>query len=166
MYRTKSNKDGEFNKFPKGETVFPKDRKTSHLFWALVFQPALTSAEQGAEPTAHSAAVRRQRKPLDCAVFCNSRTTDFPFTAIALPITPQASKRAINVFSMALYQAYVINYSPMPIISQVIATLFCPANCRKGGKGEGGRWGRRLLAPSWILHTMESVCSAGSEKGP
>lgn len=120
--------------------MLPKDRKTLHLFWALLSQPTLTSTEQSTETTTHSTAVRRQRKPLDCAVFCKGGTTGFPSTAIALPITPQDSKRAINVFSMALYQAYVINYSPVPIISQVIATHFCPANCRKGGKGEGGRW--------------------------
>lgn len=106
----------------------------------------LTSAEQGAEPTAHSAPVRSQRKPLDCAVFCKGGTTGFSSTAIALPTTPQNSKRTVNVFSMALYQAYVINYSPMLIISQVIATLFCPANCRKGGKGEGGRWGETSIS--------------------
>lgn len=90
--------------------------------------------------TAHSPAVRRQRKPLGCAVFCKGGTTGFPSTAIALSTTPQDLKRAINVFSVAFYQAYVINYSPVPIISQVIATLFCPANCRKGGGGEGGGW--------------------------
>lgn len=126
--------------------MFPKDRKTSHLFWALVSQPTLTSAEQGAEPTAYSTAVRRQRKPLDCALFCKGGTTGFPSTALALPTTPQDSKRAINVFNMALYQAYVINYSPVLIISQVIATLFCPANCRKGGKREGGRWGETPIS--------------------
>lgn len=83
---------------------------------------------------------------MGCAVFCKGRTTGFPSAAITLPTTPQDSKWTINVFSMALYQAYAINYSPVPIISQVIAPLFCPANCTKGGRGEGGRQGEMPIS--------------------
>lgn len=95
---------------------------------------------------AHSVAVRRQRKLSVCAVFYKGGTTGFPSAAIALPTTPQDSKWAINVFSMALYQAYATNYSPVPIISQAIAPLFCPANCTKGGRGEGGRRGETPIS--------------------
>lgn len=64
------------------------------------------------------------------------RNSRLPLRSHLPPTAPQGSKWAINVFSMALYQAYAINYSPVPIISQVIAPLFCPANCTKGGRGE------------------------------
>lgn len=106
---------------------------------------------------AHSVAVRRQRKLLGCAVFFKGGTTGFPSAAITLRTTLQDSKWAINVFSMALYQACAINYSPVPIISQVIGPLFCPANCTKGGRVEGGRRGEMPIS-TMLDFTRDGKC--------
>ena len=139
LYRTRCGKDGEFNKCLK------EDKTVCFLMTTRPYIcPGHWSDIHGAaalSPPAHNVAVRRQRKLLGCAAFRTGGTTGFPSTAIALPTTRQDSKWAINVFSMALYQAHTINYSPVSIISQVIAPLYCPANCTKGGREEGRRRG-------------------------
>lgn len=96
------------------------------------------------------------------AVFCKVELLLSSPRPVSLPATLPGSKWPINVFSMALYQAYSINYSPVPIIIQVIRPFFHPPNCTKVAVGE--EW--CLLAASWILHAMETVCSAVKENDP